>query len=272
MKKSMLILIVTALLTSCTSVTPDPDHSEENRELSTNSASFSENNTEPKSYTEAETQPSTECKISTTETIAATEIQSETVCITTAVTDMQKKKSLVNPTESQQEKADIIAENPTDYTETSTKNLEEKSDIPIQTETVKTTENIMEEVEIVVEEFAETEEIQPATEPVEISLNDYEKALSVYEYMTENGGGTCVQYAYQTYEKCLEIGLECYFAWTENQLYGHVANVVKIDGIRYVLDTQAGCFLTENMCGFTEIVDANESFVASADTISKVRY
>ena len=90
--------------------------------------------------------------------------------------------------------------------------------------------------------------------------------------MTANGGGTCVQYAYQTYEMCCQYGLECYFAWTENQLYGHVANVVRIDGVWYVLDTQAGCFLTENMCGFTEIVDANESYIASADIISETRY
>ena len=71
---------------------------------------------------------------------------------------------------------------------------------------------------------------------------------------------------------CREYGLECYFAWTENRLYGHVANVVRIDGVWYVLDTQAGCFLTENMCEFTEIVDANESYIASADIISSVRY
>lgn len=103
-------------------------------------------------------------------------------------------------------------------------------------------------------------------------MSDYEKALEVYNFMTANGSGTCVQYAYQTYEMCCQYGLECYFAWTENQLYGHVANVVRIDGIWYVLDTQAGCFLTENMCGFTEIVDSNESYIASTDIISSVRY
>ena len=103
-------------------------------------------------------------------------------------------------------------------------------------------------------------------------LSDYEKALEVYNFMTVNGGGTCVQYAYQTYEMCQEYGMECHFAWTDDQLYGHVANVVRIDGVWYVLDTQAGCFLTENMCGFTEIVDANESYIASADIISSVRY
>lgn len=70
----------------------------------------------------------------------------------------------------------------------------------------------------------------------------------------------------------MAYGLECHFAWTENHLYGHVANVVRVDGVWYVLDTQAECFLTENMCGFTEIVDENESYIASADIISETRY
>lgn len=101
---------------------------------------------------------------------------------------------------------------------------------------------------------------------------DYGKALAVYEYMTANGSGTCVNYAYQTYFICKGAGLECYFAWTPAQLYGHVANVVKIDGLWHVLDTQAGCFLTENLCGFTEIVDENESLISDAGIISETRY
>ena len=122
------------------------------------------------------------------------------------------------------------------------------------------------------EKEKEPEEYEEESSVVECGLSDYEKALKIYNFMTANGSGTCAQYAYQTYEMCLEYGLECYFAWTENQLYGHVANVVKIDGVWYVLDTQAGCFLTENMCGFIEIVDENESYIASADIISSVRY
>lgn len=119
---------------------------------------------------------------------------------------------------------------------------------------------------------AKPEEHEEETEPPMCELSDYEKALEVYNFMTAKVSGTCVQYAYQTYEICREYGLECYFTWTENKLYGHVANVVKIDGIWYVLDTQAGCFLTENMCGFTEIVDENESYIASTEIISKTRY
>ena len=117
---------------------------------------------------------------------------------------------------------------------------------------------------------------EPVEEDTEECLNshldDYQKALEIYEYMTANGSGSCVQYAYRTYQMCAEYGLECYFVWTESKLYGHVANAVSIDGVWYVLDTQGRCFLTENMCGFTKLVDENENFVASADIISPTRY
>lgn len=259
MKKSILILILAGVLTACV---PTPN-TQESAEISTaqtvTETSEYEEISESESYSEADTQPSTECEITATEaTVTTVETQSETVCTTTAITDVQKKKSQYDPTEDQQEKT---AEIPIDHTEPNTENTTEKSDIPVQTEPLQTTEN----TEV-------TEEYEEETEPPEYGMSDYEKALEVYNFMTANGGGTCVQYSWQTYEMCQDYGLECYFAWTENQLYGHVANVVKIDGAWYVLDTQAGCFLTENMCGFTEIVDANESYISSADIISSVRY
>lgn len=274
MKKSILILILAGLLTACVptaGVTPDPDHGEENCESSLNSVPFSETSeydedSESESYAEADTQQSTECDDSTTETTVTTAaIRSETVCTTTAVTDVQEEKSQYDPTEVQQEKADEIAENPTDHTESSTEIISEESTESTQSESPQTTDA----TEVTV---TEPEEYEEETEPPECGMTDYEKALEVYNFMTANGSGTCVQYAYQTYEMCCQYGLECYFAWTENQLYGHVANVVNVDGTWYVLDTQAGCFLTENMCGFTEIVDANESYIASADIISGMRY
>lgn len=263
MKKSILILILAGLLTACTSI----ESPQETAEISTAQESTempeTENISESESYDEIETQPSTECEISITETTVTTvKNQSETICTTTAVTDVQKEKSQYDPTEAQQEK---VTDDPTDHTESSTESTEEKSDILIQTEPPQTAE--ITEVTV-----TESEDYEEKTEPPEYGLSDYEKALEVYNFMTANGGGTCVQYAYQTYEMCCQYGLECYFAWTENKLYGHVANVVRIDGVWYVLDTQAGCFLTENMCGFTEIVDANESYIASADIISSVRY
>ena len=126
------------------------------------------------------------------------------------------------------------------------------------------------ETEPITEPIAEEETEPPAEETSEMS--DYQKALEIYEYMTANGAGTCVQHSYQTFQMCREYGLPCYFIWTENKLYSHVANAVCVEGVWYVLDTQAGCFLTENMCGFTEIVDENETYIMSADVISPIRY
>ena len=274
MKKSILILILAGLLTSCMPV----ENSQESSEISTaqevTEASESEEISESEEYSEIETQPSTECEISTTEaTVTTAEIQSETICTTTAITDVQKEKSQCDPTESRQEKA---TDDPTDHTESNIENaLEESSrSCPLENSRSKENPNCLpgspgETTEVTVTELEKYEE---ETEPPMCELSDYEKAAEIYEYMTVNGSGTCVQYAYQTYEMCQEYSLECYFAWTENRLYGHVANVVRIDGVWYVLDTQAGSFLTENMCEFTEIVDANERYIASADIISSVRY
>jgi len=251
MKKSILILILAGLLTACVPT----ENPEESPEISivqeSTEMSETEDISEAVAYVEIKTQPSTECEISTTEaTVTTAEIQSETVCTTTFVTDVQKEKSQVDPT---------------DQTESCTENASEESTENILSEPPQTGET----TEVTV---TEPEEYQEETEPLMCELSDYEKVAEIYEYMTVNGGGTCVQYAYQTYEMCQEYGLECCFAWTENKLYGHVANVVKIGDIWYVLDTQAGCFLTENMCGFTEIVDENENHIADADIISDTRY
>ena len=91
--------------------------------------------------------------------------------------------------------------------------------------------------------------------------SDYSKAEAVYNWMTENGSGTCVNYSYKTYLICQGIGLDCYACWTDSGIYGHVANIVKVDGIWYVLDTQAGAFLDYNY-GFTEVVDIDENHIA----------
>lgn len=124
----------------------------------------------------------------------------------------------------------------------------------------------------------------PAPEPTEeerymdigrsLSHNgsDYSKAEAVYNWMTENGSGTCVNYSWQTYYLCKGTGLECYLAWTPSKLYGHVANVVKVNGTWFVIDTQGQGFLLNNDCGFSEIIDIDESYVSVADLISNQRY
>lgn len=102
--------------------------------------------------------------------------------------------------------------------------------------------------------------------------SDYSKAEAVYNWMTENGSGTCVNYSWQTYYLCKGTGLECYLAWTPSKLYGHVANVVKVNGTWFVLDTQGQGFLLNNDCGFSEIIDIDGSYVSGAYLISSQRY
>lgn len=110
------------------------------------------------------------------------------------------------------------------------------------------------------------------TEPEpESSQSDYEKALTVYEHIRENEHGTCVNYACQTYEKCQEIGLPCWYVWTDAGIYGHVANTVCVDGVWYILDTQAGCFLDYNY-GFTEVVDTDGNHIGNSDMLSNSSY
>ena len=101
--------------------------------------------------------------------------------------------------------------------------------------------------------------------------SDYSKAEAVYNWMTENGSGTCVNYSYKTYLICQGIGLDCYACWTDSGIYGHVANIVKVDGIWYVLDTQAGAFLDYNY-SFTEVVDIDENHIADGRMISDYSY
>lgn len=102
--------------------------------------------------------------------------------------------------------------------------------------------------------------------------SDYSKAEAVYNWMTENGSGTCVNYSWQTYYLCKGTDLECYLTWMPSKLYGHVANVVKVNGTWFVLDTQGQGFLLNNDCGFSEIIDIDESYVSVADLISNQRY
>ena len=101
--------------------------------------------------------------------------------------------------------------------------------------------------------------------------SDYSKAEAVYNWMTENGSGTCVNYSYKTYLICQGIGLDCYACWTDSGIYGHVANIVKVDGIWYFLDTQAGAFLDYNY-GFTKVVDIDENHIADGRMISDYSY
>lgn len=115
---------------------------------------------------------------------------------------------------------------------------------------------------------------EPINEPKLILPNDgtdYGKAEAVYEYMRQNGNGTCVNHACMTYKLCCDNGLQCCLAWTDAGMYGHVANIVNVDGIWYVLDTEGGYFLDYNYC-FTEVVDIDGNHIADSSIISDMSY
>lgn len=114
-------------------------------------------------------------------------------------------------------------------------------------------------------------ETEVAENPDMPQKTDYEKAFEIYNFMRENGSGTCVNYACQTYEMCREAGLSCYIVWTDAKMYGHTANTVQIGGIWYILDTQGGYFLDYNY-GFTEVVDIDGNHVADGDMLSNYSY
>lgn len=265
MKKSMYILILCTMLTGCVNYeTPTATANSNAYETTISATDFTDETViETASEVYDATELTEETSIEMTEEITVTAAETTTekaldatksttqTTTTTAITSAEEEKSSITETE-----ITTITED----TETTVITTE------ITTTTPQTTAKEVTETETV------TEETQPTAEVTESQMSDYEKAVIIYEYMTANGSGTCVQYSYQTYQMCWEYGLECYFTWTENKLYGHVANVVKVDGAWYVLDTQGGCFLRENMCGFTEIVDEYENHVADADIISGVRY
>lgn len=116
-----------------------------------------------------------------------------------------------------------------------------------------------------------TETITESESTAIIVITDYEKAKEVYEYIRQNGYGTCVNYACQTYDKCCDIGLQCFLVWTNAGIYGHVADIVNVDGVWYVLDTQGGRFLDYNY-GFTEVINDEGEHIADADIISDHSY
>lgn len=115
---------------------------------------------------------------------------------------------------------------------------------------------------------------EPITEPKIILPNDgtdYGKAKAVYEYMRQNGSGTCVNHSCRTYEVCCDNGLQCLIVWTDAGMYGHTANIVNVDGIWYVLDTEGGYFLDYNYC-FTEVVDIDGNHITDSRIISDMSY
>ncbi len=233
MKKSMYILILCIMLTGCVNYeTPTATANSNAYEITVTATDFTDETvieTASEVCDATEINEETSAEMTEETTVTATEKASETTqtdviqttyetVTTTAITSAEEEKSSITETEittiTEDTETTVVTTEMTTTTITST----------AETTTITTT----------------TEIIQTTTEPPQNNLTDYEKSLEVYNFMTANGSGTCVQYSYQTYQMCQEYGLECYFTWTENKLYGHVANVVKVDGAWYVLDTQGG--------------------------------
>lgn len=249
MKKSMLILLLMFLMSACED-TENPQKIEENPPVQTTQETLAVN----------------------TLIIAETAVmRGKTTTKTTTVIDFE------NPAEFQSE---------TKFFEETTTEIPEIQPKTESQPTVTVSENAKEKEPVFSEESAESaqttaeiSETQPKTEsqatvtkiPDIPQKTDYDKALEVYIYMRENGSGTCVNYACQTYEMCKDVGLPCYIVWTNAGMYGHVANTVEIGGIWYILDAQGGYFLDYNY-GFTEVVDIDGNHIADGDILSNYSY
>ena len=253
MKEITAILILLTLLTSCG----------EQRKTAENPASGKSETTAENSIGEISCEVTTTCSDMISPTVTTAEIpeispkttESQTTATVSENADEKRSDDSEETAEPAQTTAEIPETQPkteSQATVTVSENAEEKEPVDSVTTAVQT------ETEI--------------TGIPEISQKtDYEKALEIYNFMRENGSGTCINYACQTYEMCQNIGLPCYIVWTDAGLYGHVANTVKIGGIWYILDTQGGYFLNYNY-GFTEVVDIDGNHIADGDMLSNYSY
>ena len=89
--------------------------------------------------------------------------------------------------------------------------------------------------------------------------SDSSKVQGVFDYVTANfsNDNSCTYLSAVTMCLCKGIGLDCKYALISDW-YAHCANAVNVDGVWYVLDTQAGGFLCGNF-GFTSILDEYEN-------------
>lgn len=91
------------------------------------------------------------------------------------------------------------------------------------------------------------------------SGNEFDKATAVLEYANNLGGINCIEYALNAYFLYQGAGLECGIAFASlDEWYGHVANVVKIDGTWYEFDASAGKY-TDNLYFVVKAFDIYEN-------------
>lgn len=93
--------------------------------------------------------------------------------------------------------------------------------------------------------------------------SDYGKAEAVYNWIRENVSGNCQVFSVATMYACKGLELECRYAFfSPDDWYGHMANLVNVDGAWYVFDTQGGRFLKSDKYGdITRIFDENDNTI-----------
>ncbi len=254
MKEITAILILLTLLTSCG----------EQRKTAENPASGKSETTAENSIGEISCEVTTTCSDMISPTVTTAEIPE----ISPKTTESQTTATV---SENADEKRSDDSEETAEPAQTTAKILEISSKTMESQTTVTVSENAEEKEPV----DSVTTAVHTETKVTEIpdipQKTDYEKALEIYNFMRENGSGTCINYACQTYEMCSEVGLPCYIVWTNAGMYGHVANTVEIGDIWYILDAQGGYFLDYNY-GFTEVVDIEGNHIADGDILSNYSY
>ena len=93
--------------------------------------------------------------------------------------------------------------------------------------------------------------------------SDYGKAEAVYNWIRGNVSGNCQVFSAATMYACKGVGLGCRYAFfSPDAWYGHMANLVCVEGTWYVLDTQGGRFLKSDKYGeITRIFDENDNTI-----------
>lgn len=93
--------------------------------------------------------------------------------------------------------------------------------------------------------------------------SDYGKAEAVYNWIRGNVSGNCQIFSVATMYACKGLELECRYAFfSPDDWYGHMANLVCVEGTWYVFDTQGGRFLQSDKYGeITRIFDENDNTI-----------
>ena len=93
--------------------------------------------------------------------------------------------------------------------------------------------------------------------------SDYGKAEAVYNWIRWYVSGNCQVFSAATMYACKGVGLECRYAFfSPDAWYGHMANLVCVEGTWYVFDTQGGRFLKSDKYGeITRIFDENDNTI-----------